>query len=147
VNEFPSPGFGAILHAMLAPSTADGPPFVHDLTPRRCEPCAAAEAPECRDGVLYCDGGEANDYEDVYVGPCGCDCHKPQPSYTLEWARPEQSPPAPALSRRQADRWARRIAKLFDVPPWITGASPPPLAIDGRAYRQRQRNRVKRGRR
>ena len=140
------PAFGDILHSLLAPPSSDGAPFVHGFLPD-CAFCAAAAAPECRGGVLYREGDEATDYYEVYVGPCGCDCHKTQPSYTLEWDRPEYPSPAPILSRREVDRWARRIAKLFDVPSWITGASPPPLAIDGHAYRRRQRNRVKRRRR
>jgi hypothetical protein len=75
---------GHWLQAVFAPPPSDSPPFVHDVTPRRCEACAAAADPECRDGTLYREGGEANDYYDVYAGRCGCACHRPKPSFTIE---------------------------------------------------------------
>lgn len=50
-------------------------------------------------------------------------------------------------TRRELNRMARTIARCFDVPLWVVGVTPPPLAIDGHAYRRRQRNRVKRRRR
>lgn len=45
------------------------------------------------------------------------------------------------------DRWERKIARVYRIPPRLLGLTPPPLAIDGPAYRRRQKNRVKRGRR
>jgi len=50
-------------------------------------------------------------------------------------------------SRRELDRMRRQIARVFDVPLYIVGLAPPPLAIDGHAYHRRQRNRIKRRRR
>lgn len=183
MSESPSPGIGGILHALLATPPEDGAPFVHDLTPRRCESCTTAEDPECREGVLYQDGGETNDYEAIYAGRCGCGCHRLKPSYTLTavgedglggltylpdqmqqpreeamfgtWLPPltfiplDLDDPVPTRqpTRRELNRTARMIGRCFDVPPWVIGISPPPLAIDGHAYRRRQRNRIKRRRR
>jgi hypothetical protein len=53
---------GHWLQAVLAPPSSDGPPYVHDLTPRPCVPCS--------------DGCE--------TGPCGCECHRPKVAYTIE---------------------------------------------------------------
>lgn len=61
-----------------------GAPYVHDFTPRPCGPCTSAGDPECRDGLLYRDGGPELDYADVYVGRCAHACHQPKPSYTVE---------------------------------------------------------------
>lgn len=41
----------------------------------------------------------------------------------------------------------RQIGHAYRVKPKFVGVGPPPLAIDGHAYHQRQRNRVKRRRR
>lgn len=77
-------GVGEVLHAVLRPAPQEGPPYVHDLTPQPCEACVAAGDPECRDGLLYRDGGPEVDYADVYAGRCGHACHRARPSYTLE---------------------------------------------------------------
>lgn len=45
------------------------------------------------------------------------------------------------------DRWERKLARVFRISPRLLGLTPPPLAINGHAYQQRQRNRVKRRRR
>ncbi|MCX5239801.1 hypothetical protein OG824_31830 [Streptomyces prunicolor] len=76
-------GAGQLINAILAPPTPDGPPYTHDATPRPCAECVRAGDPECRDGLLYRDGGEALDYADVYVGRCSHLCHQPQPAYTI----------------------------------------------------------------
>lgn len=80
-------GVGPLLDAILSPSAPEGLPYTHDLTPRACTECVRAGDPECRDGLLYRDGGEALDYAEVYVGRCSHSCHQPQPSYTVteEW--------------------------------------------------------------
>jgi predicted methyltransferase len=52
-------------------------------------------------------------------------------------------------------RWAwsgpnkaeRQIGHAYRIKPKLLGIGAPPLAIDGRAYRRRQKNRVKRRRR
>jgi hypothetical protein len=41
----------------------------------------------------------------------------------------------------------RQIGHAYRIKPKLVGIGPPALAIDGHAYHQRQRNRVKRGRR
>lgn len=76
-------GVGQLVHAVLASAPPPGPPYTHDFTPRPCATCTAAGDPECRDGLLYRDGGEELDYADVYVGRCAHDCHRVQPSYTI----------------------------------------------------------------
>ena len=45
------------------------------------------------------------------------------------------------------NRMQRQIARAFRIKPKLLGVGPPPLAIDGRAYRRRQKNRVKRRKR
>lgn len=45
------------------------------------------------------------------------------------------------------DRYERQIARIYRIPPRALGLTPPPLPIDGHAYHQRQRNRIKRRRR
>lgn len=78
-----SDAMGAILAAMLNPPTADGPPFVHDLTPRPCVPCGDRSGEtECHDGPLY-RYLEANDFRAEYARRCGCGCHLPQLAYTV----------------------------------------------------------------
>lgn len=62
----------------------DGPPYTHSFQPARCEACATATDPECRDGRLYRDGGEELDYADVYVGRCAHACHQVNPSITRQ---------------------------------------------------------------
>lgn len=184
MTESPPPGFGAILHSMLAPPPPDGPPYTHDVTPRRCEACAMSEAPECRDGVLYRDGSEATDYYDVYAGQCGCACHRLQPSYTLTMVGKDGEPVEGAmvmagdlggwgfgtdgtkadrvatyeplktmtmnlevkLSRQQARGWTRLFADMLGLSPQEARRMPPSRVANA-AYHQRQRNRVKRGRR
>ncbi|MEU0818935.1 hypothetical protein [Streptomyces mirabilis] len=74
---------GMFLRAVLDPPLQPGSPYTHDVTPRPCEACTAAGDPECRDGILYRDGGPELDYADVYVGQCAHDCHRVQPSYTI----------------------------------------------------------------
>ncbi|MET9073862.1 hypothetical protein ABZX95_17180 [Streptomyces sp. NPDC004232] len=74
---------GQLLHALLAPPQQAGPPYTHDVTPRPCAACTSAGDPECRDGLLYRDGGEELDYVDVYVGRCTHACHRVQPSVTI----------------------------------------------------------------
>ena len=69
--------------SFLAPPQQSGPPYTHTITPTRCEPCAAAGDPECRDGLLYRDGGEALDYVDVYAGRCSHACHQAKPTLTI----------------------------------------------------------------
>jgi hypothetical protein len=76
-------GVGAVLANFLAPPASDGPPYTHLFRPARCEECATAGDPECRDGRLYRDGGEELDYVDVYVGRCAHACHQPRPSFTI----------------------------------------------------------------
>lgn len=74
---------GQLLHAILDPSPQSGPPYTHTFASARCESCDAAGDPECRDGLLYRDGGEELDYVDVYVGRCSHSCHQPKPSFTI----------------------------------------------------------------
>ncbi len=86
MSEPPSPPWGAVghlFHALLAPLSEQGPPYTHTFAPARCESCDTAGDPECRDGLLYRDGGAELDYVDVYVGRCSHVCHQPQPSYTI----------------------------------------------------------------
>lgn len=45
------------------------------------------------------------------------------------------------------NRMQRQIARAFRIKPKLLGVGPPPLAIDGHAYRRRQKNRVKRRKR
>lgn len=80
----PLEGAGHILGAILNPPPQDGPLYTHSFTPARCEACDTAGDPECRDGLLYGDGGPELDYVDVYVGRCAHACHQPKPSYTVE---------------------------------------------------------------
>lgn len=49
-------------------------------------------------------------------------------------------------------RMVRRIARLYGISPWVLGdgvegVGTPPSRVANAAYRRRQRNRVKRGRR
>lgn len=74
---------GQLLHALLHPAPQPGPPYTHDVTPRPCEACTTAGDLECRDGLLYRDGGEELDYIEVYVGRCSHACHRVQPSVTI----------------------------------------------------------------
>lgn len=74
------------------------------------------------------------------------------PPYTHAWAGPVyeviDDPVSPRpLKPRERDRLARRIARAFDVPLWVVGLSRPPSRVANAAYRQRQKNRVKRRRR
>lgn len=57
---FPS-GVGEILRGILCPEPAPGPPWVHTSAPPRCD------LDDC------CETGE----------PCGCGCHRPQPTHTI----------------------------------------------------------------
>jgi hypothetical protein len=80
--QFPE-GAGQLLHALLAPPSEPGPPYTHTFASARCTACDAAGDPECRDGLLYRDGGEALDYANVYLGRCSHSCQQPKPSYTV----------------------------------------------------------------
>lgn len=82
VPQLPQDGMGPLIQAILSSPPQEGPPYTHDATPRPCAECVRAGDPECRDGLLYRDGGEELDYADVYVGRCSHRCHQPQPSYT-----------------------------------------------------------------
>lgn len=69
---------------------------------------------------------------------------------TFEW-RPLTPEPEFALSPAEMASFERMlqrtICRAFRVKPHHIGLGVPRLAIDGHAYRQRQRNRVKRRRR
>ena len=79
----PSDYVGHLVRVLLEPPAESGPPYTHTFAPARCESCAAAGDPECRDGLLYRDGGVELDYAEVYVGRCSHACHQPKPSYTV----------------------------------------------------------------
>lgn len=78
------PDLGQLLANILAPPPEGGPPYTHTFTAARCTDCEDSTNPECRDGLLYRDGGEELDYADVYVGRCSHACHQPKPSITLQ---------------------------------------------------------------
>ena len=84
----------------------------------------------------------------------------PVHDFTLALAEPEATPAPHAawlpphtvtgtitLSNRATDSWRRQLARIFDVPLWDAGIGRPPSRVANAAYRQRQRNRVKRRRR
>ncbi|MFE9448296.1 hypothetical protein [Streptomyces sp. NPDC006739] len=77
---------GQLLHALVNAPPQDGPPYTHSFAAARCEACATAGDPECRDGLLYRDGGEELDYADVYVGRCAHACHQVKPTLTIDGA-------------------------------------------------------------
>lgn len=61
---------------------------------------------------------------------------------TVSWSAP--------LSESEREAWARLLAQVYDVPLWVVGVGRPPShpsRVANAAYRQRQKNRVKRRRR
>lgn len=110
MTESPSPRFGGILHAMLTPPAADGPPWVHDLTP--------PDDPASRPGL-----------SDTFMPP-------------KSWSLHVEA----KLSRREMRGWTRLFARMSGALPREVRRMPQSRVANA-AYWQRQRNRVKRGRR